>query len=258
MSRLFEIMMLGVGNGFIKSTYQNNALLKISDKLYLIDCGTTVWDSLHDIGLCFEDIDGIFITHLHYDHCGGLDEAALYGAYAAHRKIKLILPTPLRPLLWEQCLRGTLENVSEDKMSLDDYFNVQWVDEGESFVLGADPESRLAPSSGLIAHWIQTLHVPCKFSSSLIIDERFFYSADMQADPALLCQLRNQGIETFYHDACFVDNPVHACVHQLRDYPEDIRKQMYLMHYGEKPDNIKEADLCGMKLLKQHEWKTWA
>ncbi|MEK8126645.1 MBL fold metallo-hydrolase [Paenibacillus filicis] len=256
-----EIMMLGVGNGFVKTTYQNNALLRTDGKLYLIDCGTTAWHSLHEIGLGFEDIEAIFITHLHYDHCGGLDEAALYGAYAAKRKMKLILPAPLRSVLWDNCLSGTLENVAEGKRSLQDYFEVQGVEEGVRFAFGADRGtsngSSAADPSGLNAFWMQTPHVPSKFSCSLVIGERFFYSADMQANPELMGLLHDQGIETFYHDACFAGNPVHADVLQLCQYPAEIRERIYLMHYGEKPAAIEEKDLGGMKLLRQHEWRKW-
>ncbi len=203
MSRAFEIMMLGVGNGFVKSTHQNNALLKTGGKLYLIDCGTTVWHSLREIGLGFEDIEAIFITHLHYDHCGGLDEAALYGAYAANRKMKLILPSPMRPLIWNHTLRGTLENTAGNKTSLEDYFEVQWVEEGEAFTFtehqeanGRDAADTITASKpSLELYWLQTKHVPSKFSCSLIIGESFFYSSDIQADRGLMERLHEQGIE---------------------------------------------------------------
>lgn len=124
--------------------------------------------------------------------------------------------------------------------------------EGEHFSL-----STHSISQGLMARWIRTHHVPSKFSCSLILDNRFFYSSDMQADQELLCRLYGQGIETFYHDSCFVHNPVHADFEKLCEYPEEIRHRLYLMHYGEAPINIVENDLRGMKLLKQHEWMNW-
>ncbi|WP_409346086.1 MBL fold metallo-hydrolase [Paenibacillus sp. MBLB4367] len=253
MTRQFRMMMLGVGNGFCKSTYHNNALIEIQGRLFLIDCGALAWHSLHEAGLGFEDIEGIFITHLHYDHCGGLDEAALYGVYAAGRKMKLWLPSPLKEGIWEQNLRGTLENVEEGKGKLEDYFDIQWVEEGEPFAFLADHTN----SQGLTARWIRTHHVPSKFSCSLILDNRFFYSSDMLADKELLCRLFDQGIETFYHDSCFTPNPVHADFEALCEYPEEIRNRVYLMHYGEAPMDMTENDLQGMKLLRQHEWLTW-
>lgn len=280
MNQVFRIMMLGVGNGFVKSTYHNNALVEVTGRRFLIDCGALAWHSLYERGLGFEDIDGIFITHLHYDHCGGLDEAALYGAYAAGRKMKLWLPAPLQHILWEQHLRGTLENPADGKTSLADYFDIQIVEEGETFWLTACSgdavgEEEISADAGtseavtsvedddasdrrlLSMRWMPTHHVPSKFSCSLVIDNRFFYSADMVADAGLVSRLHQEGITDFYHDCSFHASPVHASFGALCQYPEAVRRHTYLMHYGEVPQGLEEDALCGMRLLQQHEWHVW-
>ncbi|WP_248924154.1 MBL fold metallo-hydrolase [Paenibacillus hamazuiensis] len=249
----FRIAMLGVGNGFCKSTYHNNALLEAGNRLYLLDCGATAWLSLHELGFGFDDISGIYISHLHYDHCGGLEEAALYGAYAAGRKMKLWLPEPLRDTIWDHYLKGTLHNEAEGKLGLADYFDVEWVSEGEPFVFGPGGEVR----AGLPAYWLRTRHVPGKFSSSLVLDRRFFYSADMVADTVLVQRLARDGVRTFYHDADFGTSPVHAGFDQLCAYPAEIRRCMLLMHYGRRPEGLLQSDLEEMKLLRQHEWLEW-
>jgi len=259
MNREFRIMMLGVGNGFVKSTYHNNALLEVNHSRFLIDCGALAWQSLYELRLGFEDIDGIFITHLHYDHCGGLDEAALYGVYSAGRKMKLWLPAPLEHTLWEQHLRGTLENVADGKTSLADYFDIQTVEEGEPFWLTASKSAGCGADHPLLSlRWLSTHHVPSKFSCSLVIDSRLFYSADMVADANLVSRLHLEGITDFYHDCSFDSSPVHASFEVLCQYPAAIRQHTYLMHYGEAPRGLEEEALCGMRLLRQHEWRTWS
>ncbi|WP_224752675.1 MBL fold metallo-hydrolase [Metabacillus arenae] len=242
----FRIMMLGVGNGFSKKTYNNNALLESKGAYFLIDCGVTAWSSLADINMDFENISGIFLTHLHYDHCGGLDEAALYGAYVAGRKLKLWVPAPLKPVLWEQTLRGRLEDPAGGNTRLEHFFEIHWVKEREIFSL-----------NGLSAYWLQTEHVPSRFSCSLVLDGRFFYSGDMVENKLLIERLIREGINVFYHDVQFKHAVVHASFKGLLSYPEAVRKQLYLMHYSELPAGWNPNDLNGMNLLRQHEWLSW-
>ena len=73
-----ELAMLGVGNGFSPGVYDNNALIRHGEGYSMIDCGTTAWVSLDQMGISRKDIREIFLTHLHFDHSGGVESAALY------------------------------------------------------------------------------------------------------------------------------------------------------------------------------------
>lgn len=44
-------------------------LLTFADKTFLIDCGPCSFRRLVEKAIPVTDIDGIFLTHLHYDHC---------------------------------------------------------------------------------------------------------------------------------------------------------------------------------------------
>lgn len=48
---------------------------------YLVDCGHGVGRRIHEAGLDFKDLRGIFITHLHSDHTIDLASLALFGLY---------------------------------------------------------------------------------------------------------------------------------------------------------------------------------
>ena len=101
--------------------------------LFRSDCGTTAWESLERLGLSRESIDTIFITHIHFDHAGGLESIALYSKYESHKRVKLIVPKPVRQLLWDGYLSGGL--TSPDGHCLEDYFDVTAPEEGEVFQL---------------------------------------------------------------------------------------------------------------------------
>lgn len=80
------LTMLGTGNGFIPGQMDSNALLEENGCKTLIDCGTTAWQSLEVLGVPREDIDAIFVTHIHFDHAGGLESIALYSKYYRIRR----------------------------------------------------------------------------------------------------------------------------------------------------------------------------
>ena len=104
------LTMLGTGNGFVPGLMDSNALLEENGCRTLIDCGTTAWESLEILGISREAINTIFITHIHFDHAGGLESIALYSKYVSHKKVKLIVPAPIRAALWDSYLTGGLTN----------------------------------------------------------------------------------------------------------------------------------------------------
>lgn len=78
-----KIKFLGVGPAFTTAEhYQSNMLITAgSGKRILIDCGSDIRFSLREAGIQFRyfgrEIDAIYVSHLHADHIGGLEAAAL-------------------------------------------------------------------------------------------------------------------------------------------------------------------------------------
>ncbi len=72
-----KIYPLGVGGAFTKSNYHNNYIIQLDEKYMLIDAGTTLRYSLQEAGFNYSDIHFVFISHLHFDHVGGLEEMVL-------------------------------------------------------------------------------------------------------------------------------------------------------------------------------------
>ena len=66
------LTMLGVGHSEALANWNNNAMITVDGRRLLIDAGYTIKFALHQQGLTLEDVDAIFITHVHADHCFGL------------------------------------------------------------------------------------------------------------------------------------------------------------------------------------------
>jgi len=223
-----NIRMVGTGNAFSKKYDNNNALIEHEGFRLLIDCGITLPKSLHDLGLTFADLDAVLISHIHGDHVGGLEELAFQMMFKYKRKPILYIAESLIKPLWEQTLRGGLLQDGLD--TIDHYFDVRPI----------VPEQETHISSELTVQLLPTKHIPNKPSFSILLNRRFFYSADMRFDGELLRRLVDQGVETIFHD-CQLESPaiVHAGLDELLTLPENIQQRTWLMHYGDTMEDYR-------------------
>ncbi|WP_284638829.1 MBL fold metallo-hydrolase [Paenibacillus silviterrae] len=223
-----QIQMIGTGSAFSKSYYNNNALVSSNGYNLLIDCGFTAPRALFELNIPIPQIDAVFISHIHADHIGGLEEMAFQLKYRYQHKLKLLVPEALLAPLWEHSLRGGLENLAEGITCLEDYFDVVPLHEGKH---------ELHP--GLVMEIFQTEHIPRKASYSVIFNDSVFYSADAKFDYELLVRLSDQrGIRYILHDCVLGGSgAVHATLDELLTLPEHIQRKVLLMHYS---DNMPE------------------
>lgn len=237
-----SIQMIGTGNAFAKKYYNNNAILYDGDKKLLIDCGITAPMALHQLGIKYNELDGILITHLHADHVGGLEELAFQLKFIYNIVPKLYVPETLIQPLWENSLRGGLEQ--DGFHSLDSYFDVVQLQE----------QQPIQVFDGLKLEIMETLHIPNRPSYSLVLNDLLFYSADVQFSLELLNEIHlNRHIPYIFHD-CQLKSPgvVHACIEDLLTLPEEIQRKMFLMHYDDHIDEFR-GSTGAMTIVNQHE-----
>ncbi|MHA6484649.1 MBL fold metallo-hydrolase [Paenibacillus sp. strain BS8-2] len=234
------ITMLGTGNAFAKRFNNNNALIESGESRLLVDCGITLPKALHDHGYSFSELDAILISHIHGDHVGGLEELAfqMMFKYGGRKPILYIAETLVTPL-WEHTLKGGL--VQGELSEMDHFFEVK--------PLTPDRQYELLP--GITVELIRTDHIPGKNSYSFIINDSFFYSADMKFDRKLLESLVARGIQTIYHD-CQLEAPgaVHASLDELLSLPIELQERINLMHYGDAIDDYR-GKTGAMRIVEQ-------
>lgn len=69
----FQIHILGCGSALPNLKHNTSSqLVEIHDKIFMVDCGEGTQLQLRKSKVHFAKINGIFITHMHGDHCFGL------------------------------------------------------------------------------------------------------------------------------------------------------------------------------------------
>ncbi len=131
-----KITVLGAGSAFSMQQYQSNFLLDFDGYKMLFDCGGDIRWALKNQGLGVNDINGIYISHLHADHIGGLEWVALNRFFnKSLPKVDLYISEYLVDDLWSDSLKGGLSTYQGAVLGLNDYFNVIIIPENETIPL---------------------------------------------------------------------------------------------------------------------------
>lgn len=257
---------LGVGGAFTRRHYHSNVLVEAwaddpsrqnrPDDVLLIDFGASGPAALfalsemaefsylrRDLQLDYSAIRGVFVTHTHADHIGGLEDMAFLSrfTYANAPRPELISDKRVIELLWDRSLRGGLEAVPGGLATLSDYFDVRELDhqipDRRRFAMLDRYRFELFPTDHIRIH---TKYDWPSFGFMVRDDQSeasVYFSGDTRFDLETH-KLRLERADWVFHDAQLEDvpDPVHALISELRTMPESIRRKTYLYHYSDAWD----------------------
>jgi glyoxylase-like metal-dependent hydrolase (beta-lactamase superfamily II) len=236
-----KLNFLGSGNFFTEQNFHSNLLLQHNGHGLLIDAGSDLRHSLKAAGHSLADIDTVYISHLHDDHCGGLEWLGFASRFITHKKLRLVMHMDVFQYLWPLRLAASMGNLvygcEMHQMCLNDYF---YVDPVEEDFFWEDVQLNL----------VRVPHVMDSFGLWLPKEGIYFTSdcADAYTHPAgniypkRVADIYEQS-KMIFHD-CEV-SPRRSCVHanfeqQLSQMPSEIKAKTWLYHLHDGatlPDN---------------------
>lgn len=93
---MFKLKSLGFGSAFNSQEYGNNSWYFIeNDKVFMIDCGSTIFNTFREKGLDEYKEINIIITHMHTDHVGSLGTLIEWMYYVKDVRVNVLVSVEL-------------------------------------------------------------------------------------------------------------------------------------------------------------------
>jgi ribonuclease BN (tRNA processing enzyme) len=245
-----SLIPLGVGEAFTARYYTSCLIMGIDDDWLLIDCPHPVRKMLREASIDagsrkpfdLDRIHAVAVSHLHADHCCGLEDFGYYSFFALDRRTKLLMHPDASARLWDGLLAAGMEFVQAKpdgppvRKQLGDYFDL--IDLKLSGPVKCGPFS---------VECRRTIHSVPTFAFRIMAGGRVLaYSADTAYDPTLLEWLADADL--IVHEATTLTHTgVHTPYEKLAALPASLRSKMRLTHY---PDDF-DVDSSAIEPLHQ-------
>lgn len=238
-----QAIILGVGDAFTRFHYGSSALVRAPAGYVLIDCPDPIHRALHEavsphgwrVGV--GEIDDVILTHLHGDHCNGVESFGFWRYVLRAQGAQTSLPRlhttrAVADRLWPRLAPAMDRLIGlERPVSLADYFDVRIID-----AAAPDTPDTLGPRgakgapttiAGLTVHARFTTHYIPTIGLLLSDGRRTLgWSGDSCFEQAHVDWLDRADL--IVHETNLP--PAHTPIEQLNRLPERIRAKMRLIH----------------------------
>ena len=240
-----SLLALGVGDAFSGRYYSSCLALHADGAWLLIDCPHPIRKLMREasasagLDLDIPQVTAVALTHLHADHCSGLEGLGFFSRFVLGRRATLLAHPVVSARLWDGHLAGGMEvalqgpGVPALERTLDDFFDVR--------PLAYEQEVSVGPfrlRCRLTNHSVPTTALRVRAAGRTL-----GYSADTAFDPDLIAWLTDADLIVHETNPGFLHTPYE----QLAALPEALRTRMRLIHY---PDDF-DLDHSAIEPLRQ-------
>jgi ribonuclease BN (tRNA processing enzyme) len=234
MSQGFTFIPLGVGDAFTARYFSTSVALHADGQWLLVDCPHPIRRMMRDAGnkagvpLDVDRFAGVLLTHLHADHCSGVEGLAFFNYFHCGRRTTVLAHPAVLGQLWPRRLAGGMQAPVETcgaphVADFDTFF--------EGIALADAGATEFGPFS---IEWRQTIHpIPTTALRIHAAGRTLGVSGDTAWDPELIAWLAEA--DTIIHET---NHAIHTPYHKLAALPAEVRDRMRLIHY---PDDFDVA-----------------
>ena len=228
------LLPLGVGDAFSARYYSSCLALQADDGWLLLDCPHPIRKIMAEasaasgLGLDVDRVLGVVLTHLHGDHCSGVEGLGFYARYLLSRRMPLLAHPEVSANLWSGHLAAGMEwsvparGQPPTRRSLDDFFQLIPLDETRPVQIGP-----FAVECHRAVHSIPATSIRVRVGGRSV-----GYSGDTAFDPALVAWLAEADLVV--HETSH--GHFHTPYDQLASLPASLRAKMRLIHYPDSFD----------------------
>lgn len=235
-----QVQFLGSGSMMpSKGNFHSNILITSENNhRLLIDCGSDIRHSLAKRGLSFDDIDAVYISHLHDDHAGGLEQLGFYSYFVRSSKPQLIIHDDICDKLWSEKLAISMEQLTDKMGHLSNFFTVKRVNQAFKW---EKVQFNVIPSIHVVNKVVGHMYsYGLRFRTKSEYNKNVYFTSDItfinkkidKEDWDLDAHWQNyEKANIIFHD-CDDSNQaeVHPHYDFLKEFPESIKSKMWLYH----------------------------